>query len=351
MEDKLNILLIGGTGAIGKAMIDNYVNHNYTVTSRKYRSTSSINVNFIKLDASNLNELENELNKSYDVIIDFLVYNSKTFQSRLETLLKSTSHYIFLSSSRVYSDEDFYITIKTKRLLDTKVVEDFISINDYALEKARHENILISSRYNNFSIVRPYITYYKNRLQFGPLELNSWLLGIIKYKTLIVYDGLLSKFTTLTSADDVAMIIEHAIIRGPSGGLINAASDKSVTWQSILELYTKSIKEILNIEFRIVTISKERFVALFGHHDAIFFDREFNRRFKTEEEYNGKYKDISHSLKSYFELFLSNSINLKQIDCIYEKGLLKCLGKSKFEVRFKFYICKFYKRLVESLKG
>lgn len=351
MGDILKILLIAGTGAIGTALLDNFNMYDYTVTSRKLRKSHKHYVDYIILDATNLNELQIELKKKYDVIIDFLVYDSRTFGSRINSLLESTAHYIFLSSSRVYSNEDYNISTRTKRLLDAEKKNEFEMYNDYALEKARQEDILFSSPRRNFTVIRPYITYYKNRLQFGPFEINSWLMGIIKYKTLVVYEGLLNRFTTLTAASDVGMIIHDAIANGPIGNVVNAASNKSITWQQVLNIYTSTISDKLNIDFNIVTISIEKFVELFGHHDAIYFDREYNRRFEVEEKYSGMFKSVDLMLNDYLSELLSTKIDLRQIDCKYEKGLLTCINKSQLNVKIRFYLCKIYKKILELLKG
>lgn len=51
--------------------------------------------------------------------------------------------------------------------------EDYIKTDEYALQKARQENILLGSKYKNWTIIRPYITYNKERLQLGVLEKKS----------------------------------------------------------------------------------------------------------------------------------------------------------------------------------
>ena len=39
-----------------------------------------------------------------------------------------------------------------------------------ALQKAREENLLLKSDSRNWTIIRPYITYYDERLQLGVFE-------------------------------------------------------------------------------------------------------------------------------------------------------------------------------------
>ena len=43
------------------------------------------------------------------------------------------------------------------------------------LAKARQEDLLFNSGNNNWTIVRPYITYSENRFQLGIYEKEGWL--------------------------------------------------------------------------------------------------------------------------------------------------------------------------------
>ena len=59
--------------------------------------------------------------------------------------------------------------------MDLTKDEQYLATNEYALAKAREENVLTESGFNNFTIIRPYITYYNNRLQLGIFEKEIWL--------------------------------------------------------------------------------------------------------------------------------------------------------------------------------
>lgn len=103
--------------------------------------------------------------KDYDAIIDFMIYSLEEFQERVQFYLEHTSQYIFLSSSRVYADsENAFLSEESPRLLDIIDDKTYLSTKEYALEKAREENVLINGILRNFTIIRPYITYYDERL-------------------------------------------------------------------------------------------------------------------------------------------------------------------------------------------
>ena len=53
--------------------------------------------------------------------------------------------------------------------------EEYLKTDEYALSKARQEDILHRSGKNNWTVIRPYITYSEIRLQLGVLEKELWL--------------------------------------------------------------------------------------------------------------------------------------------------------------------------------
>lgn len=103
----MRILILGGTGAMGKPLVEilsrSLPNSQIIVTSRSARESRS-NITYIMGDAHNNIFLKDILKDKWDVIVDFMVYNTQCFADRVDLLLCSTSQYIFLSSSRVYAN-------------------------------------------------------------------------------------------------------------------------------------------------------------------------------------------------------------------------------------------------------
>ena len=186
----MNILVLGGTGAMGTHLIDFLSENkdvNVTVTSRKER-TSHGNIHYIVGNARDWAFMSDLLkNTHYDVIIDFMNYNYEEFLEYHGSLLAACDHYIFLSSSRVYANYDGRITEDCPRLLETSDDEAFLATNRYALRKAREEDMLRSSGMTNYSIIRPYITYSNRRLQLGIYEKEEWLYRVLNGKNIILY--------------------------------------------------------------------------------------------------------------------------------------------------------------------
>ena len=95
------------------------------------------------------------------------------FTKRYKLLLENTKHYIYLSSYRVYADEQHPITESAPRLLDVSDDKEMLETDTYALAKARQEDILSASSFKNWTAIRPAITFSKRRYQLVTMEANT----------------------------------------------------------------------------------------------------------------------------------------------------------------------------------
>lgn len=209
----MNALILGGTGAMGKYLTD-YLNcdvefQNIYVTSRKQLS-SDHKVRFIQGNAKDYSFISGLLKtQDFDVVVDFMSYSTQEFKERVDDFLNLTKHYVFLSSSRVYADlEKTPITENSPRLLDVVHDIEYLKTDEYALSKARQEDILRKNRNNNWTIIRPYITYSSQRLQLGIYEKEQWLYRALQNKPIVFPEELRNTLTTLTGG-----VMWHGISR------------------------------------------------------------------------------------------------------------------------------------------
>ena len=72
-----------------------------------------------------------------------MVYGTDEFKLKIDLFLEHTGQYIYISSSRVYANENKCITEKSKRLLDICEDDEYLKTDEYALVKARQENLLL----------------------------------------------------------------------------------------------------------------------------------------------------------------------------------------------------------------
>lgn len=242
----MRILILGGTGAIGKPLVQLLGEKGYDifVTSRIQHETKN-KICYIQVNAHNMSFLHEILTCKYDVIIDFMVYTVKEFSERLQILLNATNQYIFFSSGRVYADSISKITEESPRLLDVSNDTEYLTTNEYSLAKARQKDLLRESQNKNWTIIRPYITYNNKRLQLGVLEKEQWLYRALHGRTILFSRDMASKLTTLTYGYDVAKNLLEIIGRKTAlGEIIHIASPQAVSWDQILMIYLNTIEEI-----------------------------------------------------------------------------------------------------------
>ncbi len=242
----MRILIFGGTGAMGMPLIKllSEQGHEVYVTSRKERSSEQTDVHYICGNAHEMAFISGILKEPYDVLVDFMSYRLPELQERLDLILDSVGQYIFLSSCRVYAESKTPITEETPRLLDVCKDKEYLSTEEYALDKAREENLIFASERKNWTIVRPTVTYNSRRLQLGCYELDEWLGRALQGKPLVFYDDLADKLTSMTYGGDVAKGIGYLIGRPQAlGEAVNIASPESKTWGEILNIYKNALEE------------------------------------------------------------------------------------------------------------
>ena len=111
--------------------------------------------------------------KRYDGIVNFLHYPQvEAYKQAYRFLIKNTDHLIFLSSYRVYANEQHPVTEDAPRLHEVYAENEWLMQKDtYGISKARCEDFLWQEcRGERWTIVRPVISFSQYRLD---LLLNS----------------------------------------------------------------------------------------------------------------------------------------------------------------------------------
>lgn len=269
---KRTVLLLGGTGAIGVYLAQELVSLGYDVviTSRSRRSDAE-GIRFVQGDALNLAFLTTLLRDvKPDAIVDFMIYPTIEFLDRHRLLLNSTSHYLFLSSYTVFADNSPLVE-DSPRLLDVCGDANFLKTDDYPLRKARCENILRMSGYNNWTILRPSITYSKERFQFGCLEANVVCYRSLQHLPVVIPKEILSKRTTLTWAGDTGKMISRLVMNDEAKGeAVDLATAESLTWREIADIYSEAIG------MKFIEVCLSDYIDICGL-SAVMYDRMCNR--------------------------------------------------------------------------
>ena len=316
----MKVLILGGTGAMGEPLTEILVNngHEVYVTSRKHH-VSSGNLHFIQGNAKDDSFLEEITQTNYDAIVDFMHYRLDEFRMRMDILLTSANHYLFLSSCRTFAPSEEPITEMSPRLLDVATDADFLATDEYALSKARIEDCLKSSNYHNYSIIRPYITYNTERLQLGMYEKETWLYRALKGRKIIFCKELATKRTTLTYGNDVARLIAKIIgDRKACEEVFNIVTDESMTWGEVFEVYSQTLEKCTGTRPEIVLLDDVTDInKIIGNTYKLKYDRMGDRVFNNEKimryANDTEFVSMREGLQKSLETFLTEKPRWKYI--------------------------------------
>lgn len=271
------VLVLGGTGAMGVYLVPGLaaIGYDVCVVSLDTIVSDNLHITYIKADAKDDAYLTGLLSQKFDAIIDFLIYSTEQFQKRCDMLLRNTEHYFFLSSYRVYSG-GAPVTEQTPRLLDVSEDQAFLATEDYSLYKAREEDILQRSGYENWTIVRPAITYSKFRYQLVTLEANVVVARAMKGLPIVLPTAALSVQGTMSWAGDVAnMFLRLLFNPGAFREAFTLATAEHHTWGEIATYY----HEIIGLD--VVAADTEDYLKIMGGSPGVgyqlFYDRLFDR--------------------------------------------------------------------------
>lgn len=251
----MKVLLLGGTGVMGVPLTNELVHrgHEVFVTSRKVHNSLSPHVKYHLGNAFDLQFLEKTLENHYDVIVDFLNYKTIDFSNRVNLLLSSTGHYYFLSSCRVFTPQSSPLKEDSARLLDSIDDKKYLDTDEYALAKARCENILFENANKNWTILRPYITYGPQRIQLSMYEKEGWIYRATHNRSVLFFNDLSQRQTCLTFGDDVSKAIAVLVHNGGCyQESFNIVGDDSMKWEDVLNYYNDVFEIITGKKFNVV---------------------------------------------------------------------------------------------------
>jgi nucleoside-diphosphate-sugar epimerase len=270
-------LLLGGTGAMGIHLAPALAEAGFTVdvTTRTSRSSEMAGINFIIGNAQD-DQFVTQLLRlhRYDVLVDFMLYGTDDFTQRLPTLLAGTEQYFLLSSYRVFANASI-LTETSPRLLDVVRDPTYLKTDEYALAKARQEDVLRASDASNWTIVRPGITYSTGRFQLGTLEANMVVWRSRRQVPVAIPKLMLEKQTTLTWAGDVAKLLTRLAGNAKAFGEdFNVVTAEHHSWRYVAGIY----HEVLGTE--VCEVETEDYIKALGeglNNYQVHYDRMFDR--------------------------------------------------------------------------
>ena len=336
----MKILVLGGTGAMGKFLVRDLAEMGNDVfvttrsTSYKNNSNGKGSVTYIQGNAHDDEFVKNIMVERWDAVVDFMSYSTKEFERRYKFMLDKTGHYIFLSSARVYADSERPITEESPRLLDVCEDKKYLATDEYALAKARQENILRTSGRTNWTIIRPYITYSDDRLQLGVFEKENWLYRALQGRTIVFSKDIADRYTTMTYGGDVARGI--AMLTGNKKAFaetFHIAGPQSMKWGDIMTVYLDTIEKCTGKRPDVRWIDNmDELEKFMGNHYQVHCDRLYDRRFDSSklDTVCGKmikYTPIAEGLETCLSRFIKENKQFRQIGWYAEAYMNKIVGE------------------------
>lgn len=280
-EKDKKVLILGGTGAMGVYLVPELLSMGYQVHVAALDGFESLPRDNLRLSCTNCNAKDEDtlrrlLKAEYDAVVDFMIYGTEEFRKRYQLFLENTDHYIFFSSYRVYAGQT-PVSENSPRLLDVSDDKEFLATEDYALYKAREEDILMQSGYLNWTAVRPAITYSKRRFQLVTLEAAVVVHRMLCGKTLILPQEAMPVQGTMTWAGDVAKMLARLILNKDAyRGIFTVSTAEHHTWKEIAGYY----KKIGGLNY--ITVDADTYINVIAEGDRhakwqLSYDRLFDR--------------------------------------------------------------------------
>ena len=249
-------------------------------------------------------------------------------------LLANTKQYIFLSSSRVYADAHGPITESSARLLDTSTDSLYLKTEEYALTKARQENLLRQSGRENWTIIRPYITYNVNRLQLGVFEKESWLYRALNGRTIVFPRDIAKKKTTVTYGADVARGIAALIGNQKAyGATVHITAPEPLRWDDILGIYLDTIEAQTGSRPPVVYSPASKWlIDVKKDYEVVLYDRLYDRYFDNTRfyelcGYQPAFLPAEEGLKRCLTEFLREGDGFQRLHWKYEAYVDRMVGE------------------------
>lgn len=175
----MDVLIVGGTGVISTAVVNEAVKQGINVTCINRGNNHGIapnpNITTMHFDVRNSDIANANLKgKFYDVVVDFICFNAEHVKYSLDLFHDKCHQYVFISTDSVYK-------LQKDGHYDETIPQSNSEWN-YSYQKSECEDIVRSyckQHQLNYTIVRPSITYGNTRIPYGLMPANGYHYTII----------------------------------------------------------------------------------------------------------------------------------------------------------------------------
>ena len=242
MYSNKRVLLIAGGGTLGTYVSEELLRLGAFVEVICPEEKISNNERLVFHQSLATEELLRDLfsKKHYDGIVNFIHYKKVEDYKKIHPLLISnTDHLIFLSSYRVYADEQHPITEEAPRLADVLTDREFFENEDYALPKARCEDYLRRECAGEpWTIVRPVISFSDKRLDLLLYSGRDVLKFVEQDKEALMPDFVKDYSAGIDWAGNSGKLIANLLFKSDAiGEAFTVYSGHGLTWGEVAEKY------------------------------------------------------------------------------------------------------------------
>ena len=238
----MNILIIGGSGILRSAVVDQCIDKGYNVTMMNRGNNSAYtneSANLIICDARDESAVRKKTSGThFDVVIDFIVFNLEQLKRSLSLFGNIADQYIFISSAQAYNT-----SIQKEHVETDETPQPLWS---YSVNKDICEKYLQSyckEHRINYTIVRPGVNYDNRRIPYGmyPPIGKHWTIvaRILAGKPIITWNNGENKLN-LTRVEDFASGMVGLLGNQKAyNECFNVVGDYIYSWKQVLEILEK----------------------------------------------------------------------------------------------------------------
>ena len=243
MYSNKRVLLIAGGGTLGTYVSEELLRLGALVEVICPEEKESNNEHLVFHQSTATEELLKELfsKKHYDGIVNFIHYKEVEDYKKIHPLLiKNTDHLIFLSSYRVYADEQHPITEEAPRLYDIVDDESFFENEKYAVSKSKCEDYLTQERAGEpWTVVRPVISFSQKRLDLLLYSGDDILRFVERDEEMRMPSFVKDYFAGIDWAGNSGKLIANLLFKPDAiGEAFTIYSGHNMTWGEIAEKYS-----------------------------------------------------------------------------------------------------------------
>ncbi|MBQ9805813.1 MAG: hypothetical protein IJW49_04835 [Clostridia bacterium] len=216
----------------------------------------------------------------YDGIVNFMHYSDEEEYKRVHPfLMKNTDHLIFLSSYRVYANEQHPVTETAPRLHEAYPLEGLLAEDGYGVKKALCEDYLFGEREGeHWTVVRPVISFSHKRLDILMNSHTDVLEKAESGEPLLLPASVKNFGAGFDWAGNSGKLIANLLFKEDAiGKAFTVYSGHGMTWSDVADAY------IAETGVRVEWVSDEDYVQTFEKKEKPsflirwYYDRKFDR--------------------------------------------------------------------------